>query len=80
MSHVTNLSTCASGGAMALSTAPSCLNDQHNGSHGDVRHDQHAGFSTRAIHWGYDPAQHHGALVPTWSCIRPPNTSGAMVI
>ena len=23
-----------------------------------------AGFSTRAIHWGYDPAQHHGALVP----------------
>jgi methionine-gamma-lyase len=24
----------------------------------------HAGFSTRAIHWGYDPAQHHGALVP----------------
>lgn len=23
-----------------------------------------AGFSTRAIHWGYDPAEHHGALVP----------------
>ena len=22
------------------------------------------GFSTRAIHWGYDPAQHQGALVP----------------
>ncbi len=23
-----------------------------------------AGFSTRAIHWGYNPADHHGALVP----------------
>ena len=22
------------------------------------------GFSTRAIHWGYDPADHQGALVP----------------
>ncbi|MDT8989976.1 methionine gamma-lyase [Curvibacter sp. APW13] len=22
------------------------------------------GFSTRAIHWGYNPAEHHGALVP----------------
>ncbi len=22
------------------------------------------GFSTRAIHWGYNPADHHGALVP----------------
>lgn len=24
----------------------------------------HGGFSTRAIHLGYDPQQHHGALVP----------------
>lgn len=24
----------------------------------------HAGFATRAIHWGYNPADHHGALVP----------------
>ena len=23
-----------------------------------------AGFATRAIHWGYNPADHHGALVP----------------
>ena len=22
------------------------------------------GFATRAIHWGYNPADHHGALVP----------------
>ncbi|MGH8846638.1 MAG: methionine gamma-lyase [Polaromonas sp.] len=26
--------------------------------------DQKSGFSTRAIHFGYDPAQHQGALVP----------------
>ncbi len=25
---------------------------------------QASGFSTRAIHWGYKPADHHGALVP----------------
>lgn len=25
---------------------------------------QAGGFSTRAIHWGYNPADHHGALVP----------------
>jgi methionine-gamma-lyase len=25
---------------------------------------QASGFSTRAIHWGYNPADHHGALVP----------------
>ena len=23
-----------------------------------------AGFSTRAIHWGYNPHEHQGALVP----------------
>ena len=27
-------------------------------------HNGHSGFSTRAIHFGYQPAEHHGALVP----------------
>lgn len=27
-------------------------------------HNSHSGFSTRAIHFGYQPADHHGALVP----------------
>jgi methionine-gamma-lyase len=27
-------------------------------------HNGHSGFSTRAIHFGYQPADHHGALVP----------------
>lgn len=32
----------------------------------DAAADSHAraGFATRAIHWGYNPADHHGALVP----------------
>ena len=33
------------------------------------------GFSTRAIHHGYNPADHHGALVPPiYTSASPPST------
>ncbi len=40
------------------------LNDLPLDSIASATKPQAGGFSTRAIHWGYNPADHHGALVP----------------
>lgn len=42
---------------------PLANNIASSDAHANTRHAE-AGFNTRAIHLGYDPAEHHGALVP----------------
>ncbi len=43
----------------------------------DRRRNAPAGFSTRAIHLGYDPATEHGALTPPIFMTRRPRWRGA---